>query len=209
MLSLQMDRVPTRIARRSFARSHYAHLALSMLILAAAGGVALYRINVMNSRSARNDPGKFLRIKATLLERRAQSGDVSSQVELAGMLSDGLGVPRDESAAAHWNTEAARQGEPRAQFRLGRAYINGAGVQQDAAQGGDWVRKAAEQGVADAQLDYGLFLFFGLGGEADPVAGYRWIERAADSGSRSALSVLEKARGQMSAEQIKAAETSS
>lgn len=180
-----------------------------MLMLSTAGGVALYRINVLNSHSAKNDPDKFLRMQAALLLEKAQRGDSTSQVALAEMLLTGRGVARDERAAAHWNAEAAKQGEPVAQFRLARALVNGEGVSQDPAQAEALMRKAAEQGVPDAQLNYGVFLFLGLGGRRDPVAGYRWIERAAISGSQSASAVRDQARTQMTEDQIKAAETSS
>lgn len=207
MLSLQMDRVPTRIARRSFARSHYAHFAVSMLMLATAGVVALYRMNVQNSKSARNDPGKFARMHATLLREKAADGDTASQLALAEHLLNGRWGTRDESGAARWNKAAAEGGDATAQFRIARALASGEGIALDAAQAMDWMKKAAEQGLPDAQMNYGVYLFMGLGGERSLVDGYRWIARAAESGSTSALVVRDQARREMTPEQLKAAET--
>ncbi|MDH3455539.1 MAG: trypsin-like peptidase domain-containing protein, partial [Gemmatimonadota bacterium] len=80
----------------------------------------------------------------------AQGGEPEAAYQLGLRYAGGLGVARDDVAAAAWFRRAAEQGVARAQYHLGALYAVGLGVEQDDVEAAHWVRMAAERGVADA-----------------------------------------------------------
>lgn len=77
------------------------------------------------------------------LKQLAEQGDASIQFDLARLYALGLGVSRDDMAAADWFTQSAEQGYTPAQAKLGEWYAAGKGVQQSYANAAEWYRKAA------------------------------------------------------------------
>ena len=61
------------------------------------------------------------------------------------MLTNGLGVPQNDVAAAKWYQKAAEQGFKEAQHTLGLMYANGQGVERDQRQADFWHRQATSQ----------------------------------------------------------------
>ena len=82
---------------------------------------------------------------APLLLFEAERGSPAAQTYLGYMYQNGLGVPRNYSAAAGWLNEAAQQGEPTAQFLLGLLFDKGYGVPMDWVQAEVWLNLAASQ----------------------------------------------------------------
>ena len=85
------------------------------------------------------------------LQKRAEQGDLSCQLELAERYYLGDGFPRDSAKSAHWFQKAADQGSAKAQCNLGVLYKAGEGVPQNQAKAVDLMRQAAQQGHAQAQ----------------------------------------------------------
>ena len=185
--------------------SPYSHMAISMLMLAAAAGVAMYRIKQIHERSESMTPEYFEREHAAYLEKMASECAIAAEVEHARAYANGFGVTQDQAAAARWNRAAAEQGDATAQLRLGHAYTYGAGVNRDYSQAASWLKKAAEKGDPEAQCSYGIYRFQGVGTEKDVIDGYTWLCRAADAGSDSAAMAIETARRMMTPEQLAAA----
>ena len=59
--------------------------------------------------------------EVTFLIGKAEKGDPSAQLTLAGMYEKGYGVARDMGLAAQWYMQAASQGSPEAQARMKEA----------------------------------------------------------------------------------------
>ena len=76
---------------------------------------------------------------------------MGGQFNLGLMYENGRGVPKDNSEAAHWYRNAARQGTVEAQFNLGVSYANGQGVPQDLVYAHKWLNLAGSQGLEEAQ----------------------------------------------------------
>lgn len=116
------------------------------------------------------------------LEEEARAGDLPSQLALAQILRDGLGVPRDPERAFEWARKAAGQGSGPAQFAVGAMYEWGKGTPADPVAAAVWYRKAWEQGVAGAANCLGALYLQGKGVAADPAAAVAWFRTAAEAG---------------------------
>ncbi len=116
------------------------------------------------------------------LEAEAETGDLPSQLALAQILRDGLGVPANPQRAFHWAKKAAEQGDAPAQLAVGVMYELGQGTAADAAAAVGWYRKAAEQGSAGAANSLGAAYLRGVGMAADAAQAVAWFERAAEAG---------------------------
>ncbi|GAB4348239.1 MAG: hypothetical protein Kow0073_00850 [Immundisolibacter sp.] len=79
-------------------------------------------------------------------ETQARAGDPASMVEVAMMLTNGLGMRRDDQAAVEWLRKAADLNYPDAWAELGELYVEGAGVPRDLDQGKALLKKAAAAG---------------------------------------------------------------
>ena len=58
------------------------------------------------------------------LQKTAEQGDASAQVELGLMYANGEGVPEDDREAVKWFRAGAEQGYASAQFNLGLMYAH-------------------------------------------------------------------------------------
>ena len=83
-------------------------------------------------------------------ETQARAGSPGAMVELAGMLTTGLGVPRDDKAAVEWLRKAADKGYADAWAELGELYVEGAGVPKDVNEGERLLKKASAAGSVRA-----------------------------------------------------------
>ena len=83
-------------------------------------------------------------------EAQARAGNPQAMVEVAGMLTAGLGVTRDDKAAVEWLRKAGDLGNADAWAELGGLYVEGAGVPKDVAEGRRLLGKAAAAGSARA-----------------------------------------------------------
>ena len=77
----------------------------------------------------------------------AEGGDAAAQLELAQMLHEGEGTPRNLDAGLAWMKKSAEGGYGPAQAFLGVAYTLGQGMAIDRKLGEYWSRKGAAQGV--------------------------------------------------------------
>lgn len=88
------------------------------------------------------------------------------------------------------------------QYFLGRMYANGQGVEQDYEAAAKWYRKAAEKGLHDAQFRLGRLYAAGQGVPVDYEYAYGWYSVAAHQKNPKATEALERARQNLSAEQL-------
>lgn len=113
---------------------------------------------------------------------RAERGDAAAQTLVAEIYARGLGVPADQTKAAHWYAKAAEQGITEAQFRYAALLLQGEYVKKDTAKAEELMKKAAEGGNAMAQFNYGQLLMVNTPGKAGLDAAFSWFEKAAEAG---------------------------
>ena len=102
-----------------------------------------------------------------MLQQASLKGHVGAKRELAVLLSNGLGVPKDEVAAFKLSFEAAEKGDPIAQVNVGHAYLRGLGVQMDYEKALQYYQKAARQKNEQAYVSLGVVYLKGLAGKPD------------------------------------------
>ena len=106
----------------------------------------------------------------------AVKGSPENQHRLGVLYERGLGVAKDEVAAAQWFQRAADLDYAPAQYALARCYRAGRGVSANPEQAVKWFRKAADHGLADAQNSLGFSYQMGLGLPADQSQAVSWFQ---------------------------------
>ncbi|MEN6585899.1 MAG: tetratricopeptide repeat protein [Sulfuricella sp.] len=71
----------------------------------------------------------------------AERGQVDAQYNIARMLQDGDGAPKNPSEAAKWFRKAAEHGDKESQYYLGLMYLRGEGVAADETKAHEWFVK--------------------------------------------------------------------
>jgi len=71
-------------------------------------------------------------------KKAVSAGDTSAMNNLGYLLSQGLGGERDEAAAVHLWTDAAKRGHSEAALHLGKAYEDGDGVDRSDVEAYAW-----------------------------------------------------------------------
>ncbi|MNM92673.1 Sel1 repeat protein [compost metagenome] len=103
------------------------------------------KVQAVLSRPADLSPDKVAAFEKARIA--AEAGDAAAQLELAQMLHEGEGAPRDADAGLAWMKKSAEGGYGPAQAFLGVAYTLGQGMAIDRKLGEYWSRKGAAQGV--------------------------------------------------------------
>lgn len=93
----------------------------------------------------------------------AKRGDPAAALNLAAMLDQGTGIPRDPVAASRWYRVAAELGSPEAQLDVGVMFDSGRGVERDVAKAAVRYGRAAAHGQRRAQYNLGQLYDTGKG----------------------------------------------
>lgn len=171
-------------------------LVLLMLLMAAATSCQRERDFSGEDRVALH--GK----KMSVLQKKAEQGDINAQAILGFMYYKGNDVEQDYREAYQWFKKAAEQGSAFAQLGLGTMYSAGVGVAQDDAQATKWYRKAAEQGSVGCQYRLGTMYAEGKGVEQCNVQAYKWLSLAAMKGITQAATLRDRLAKEMTPPQI-------
>jgi hypothetical protein len=113
---------------------------------------------------------------------RAEAGDSAAQTLVAEILSRGLGVKRDEVAAAKWYRLAAEQDVPEAQFQYALMLMDGRFVEKDTKAAHALMEAAAEAGNRLAQFNFAQILVQREPGETGMEKAVVYYQRAAEAG---------------------------
>ncbi|HEV7255376.1 MAG TPA: tetratricopeptide repeat protein [Mesorhizobium sp.] len=113
---------------------------------------------------------------------RAENGDPAAQTLVAEILSQGLGRPRDEKAAAEWYQRAAEQGVPEAQFQYALLLLDGRFAPKDRKGAYALMQAAAEAGNRLAQFNFAQMVVDGEPGPTGLAKAVAYYQRAADAG---------------------------
>jgi TPR repeat protein len=127
---------------------------------------------------------------AVQLGKAAEAG-LPAALYLLGVMSErGLGVSRDEEAAAELYRRAAEKGHRSGQARWGKALMHGIGVDANPSDGETWLRRAALAGDSEAAAALGDL--HAAGGNLPPnhAEAASWFRRAAEAGHKSAARSL-------------------
>ena len=161
---------------------------------AVAQGDAEARADLAGLSLARQVPEADRQATVAWFREGAASGDPAAACNLGICLAEGIGVPRDDSAALELFRSAADR-VPIAQYWYGRMLAEGRGTPPDHEAARAWFLRAAENRHADAEVAAGEMLINGRGGAADPKRAMALFERAAATGHAGALFALQILRG--------------
>ncbi|MBR4637022.1 MAG: SEL1-like repeat protein [Bacteroidales bacterium] len=118
------------------------------------------------------------------LQKKAESGDATAQLNLALCYDSGSGVEKNLVEAHKWFLKAAEQGNGRALNAVGNDYANGVGgVEKDLNEAIKWYRKSAEQGNDRGQGNMGWCYEYGNGVEKDLAEAVKWYRKSAEQGN--------------------------
>jgi uncharacterized protein len=125
-----------------------------------------------------------------LLYPLAEGGDAFAQTNIGYMLSQGLGVGKNEKEAIKWYEKAALKGDSNAQFNIGSMCETGRGIEQSYEKALEWYTKSAEQGNAFAQANLGSLYYNGNGVKANYQKAIYWYSKSAEQGYSLAQNFL-------------------
>lgn len=133
----------------------------------------------------------------------AEAGDAGAQNQVGVMFGAGLGVPRDDMAAAAWFEKAAAQGNERARGNLARLHLLGLGVPRDPAKAASLFKRAAMSGYVKAQAALGNLYARGQGVPKDFLRAHFWWSLASQQGDHESLVGREDMASMMTPHQIR------
>jgi localization factor PodJL len=121
---------------------------------------------------------------------RANADDVTAMEELARRLVQGIGVAKDQQAAAGWLLRAAQRGSGQSAFNVGVMYERGFVVERDSTKAIEWYRKAAEASVPMAKHNLALLLRDGKGAPRNGKEAVELLRSAARQGMAASMFTL-------------------
>jgi uncharacterized protein len=127
---------------------------------------------------------------AVQLGKAAEAGLPAALFLLGVMSEHGLGVTRNEGAAAELYRRAAEEGHRSGQARWGKALMHGIGVDANPSDGETWLRRAALAGDPEAAAALGDLHATGGNLPPDHAEAARWFRRAAEAGHKGAARSL-------------------
>ena len=135
-------------------------------------------------------PPAGARLSLVDLKAAAGRGDAEAQFQLGMQLHDGVGMPRDPSAALEWLLKAAAQHHALAAFSASRMLSEGDDVPVDKSKALLLLRDAAAAGQPDAEHNLAIW-YADISKEAGHMQrAHEWMTRAADHGDPESQFVL-------------------
>ncbi len=113
---------------------------------------------------------------------RADAGDAAAQMLVAEILSQGLGIARNDADAAKWYKKATEQGVPEAQLQYALLLLDGKYVTRDEKSANAFMQAAAEAGNRLAQFNYAQLIVQREPGPGGLERAVPYYERAAETG---------------------------
>ena len=126
-----------------------------------------------------------LRKAAQMFTLAANRGHVRSQLDLAVMYAEGIGVSRDLDKFLYWTEKAAEQGVADAAFNIGYLYFSGGAggrVKVDYGKALKYLKIAADAGRFSACPYLGAMYQKGWGVKADSMEALKWFKLGAENG---------------------------
>ncbi len=136
--------------------------------------------------------GDFVFVRDALTAIATRDGSSLAQYRLGRVLFDGIGGPRDQTAAIGWLEKAVAQNNADAATLLARIYLS-AGSQRDPVKASELFASAAARGHPEAQYYLGLLYQNGTGVAQDDVQAFNWFLASSEAGNASAQFELSRA----------------
>ena len=127
------------------------------------------------------DQGQYLTAKR-IAEERARQKDPQAHTLLGRLYAEGLGVPRDELAAANWYRKGAELGDTEAMFALGVILAAGKAVKKNPEGAAQMFEQAARKGHPFAHYNLAQLFLSGNGKPENPFRAAQHLEYAAKKG---------------------------
>lgn len=124
------------------------------------------------------------------VRNRANADDVTAMEELARRLVHGVGIAKDQQAAAGWLLRAAQRGSGQSAFNVGVMYERGFVVERDSTKAIEWYRKAVEADVPMAKHNLALLLRDGKGAPRNGKEAVELLRSAARQGMAASMFTL-------------------
>ena len=139
--------------------------------------------------------GDTVVVREGLARLATETGTALAQYRYGRVLAEGLGGPRDLSAAIDWLQKAVDQNHAEAATLLARILLAGGadGDSRDAPRAAALLARSATRGDAEAQYLLARQLRVGDGVAADPEAAYNWLLAAAEQRHAEAQYLLAQA----------------
>ena len=122
--------------------------------------------------------------------KKAELGDLESQLQLALHYSWGEKAEPNFEEAFKWYMIAAEQGDAGALHNLGCMYLTGNGVEECPKKAFKLFYKSAEIGFENAQHSVGKMLYEGVGTQTNRGEAINWLRLAAQQGHKEAEAFL-------------------
>jgi len=135
-------------------------------------------------------PADWTALPIDEVRERANAEDVAAMEELARRLVQGIGVAKDQQAAAGWLMRAADRGSAQSAFNVGVMYERGFVVERDSTKAIEWYRKAAEADVPMAKHNLALLLRDGKGAPRNGKEAVELLRSAARQGMAASMFTL-------------------
>ncbi len=137
------------------------------------------------------------------LLNRARSGDLPSQLLLAGEYFFGNNRPQNLTLAHYWFRKAAIAGHPQAQYNFALCLLNGWGCEKNPAAAFRFFERSMHQGIKKATVQYAKMLYSGVESgtfeeenlpeiTADPARAIEILRPVSTSGDSDAKLLLAK-----------------
>jgi TPR repeat protein len=131
------------------------------------------------------DQGQYL-TAMKLAEEGTKRNEPQAFTLLGVLNAEGLGISKDEAAAAKWYAKADELGDVQASFALAVLYAEGRGVKKDRNKAAELFEKAARTGHPLANYNLGLLFLKGDGKPQNPYRAVMHIRYAAEKGIAAA-----------------------
>jgi TPR repeat protein len=128
-----------------------------------------------------------------LNQRAAQRGAVGALVNLADLMMEGKGLPKDEAGAAALYLQAAEMDYPRAMRSYAKALLSGSGVERNPEAALEWYRRAADRGDDASMNNLGIIYTEGIEADGafivkkDLAEAVKWFRKAAEYDNAAAM----------------------
>lgn len=132
------------------------------------------------------EDGKYL-TALEIAKKKAGENHPASHTLIGRIYSEGLGVAKDEKAAADWYTRGAQLGDVNAAFALGLMHAQGrGGIDKNFDKAAELFETAARTGHPQANYNLGLLFLNGTGKPLNEHRAARHIAYAAEKGIAAA-----------------------
>lgn len=125
----------------------------------------------------------------------AKRNYAEAQRRMGYLYAKGMGVVRNDAAAAKWYQKGAIQGYAPAQVDLGNLFEVGRGVKRNYATAMDWYTRAADKDFAPAQFYLGRMFERGRGVKRNKSIALNWYRKAGNQGHVEAMNRTKRLGG--------------